>query len=354
MKKTGKSVLTVLIIAGVVTLIVAKLFGNKEAVAAKIYQKNPNARIMVNVDTAANRPLNVTKEYLGSFDANRDVTISAETQGRVIAGNIREGDLISAGTLIAQIDNVGLRAQRFSAQASFNNAKANLERYQNASVGEGVSQMQVDEQKLTLESARAQLQQIDKQVSQSRILAPFSGNVTSKSFELGTFVAPGTKLLEIVDISKVKLAINVPEAEVAFFAKGKKIKVHTDVYPDAKFNGIVDELISKADATHNYPVKITVINDQANRLLPGMYGKVNKDDQLNRSALTINRSALLGSAKIPQVFVIKNGEAQLVSISTGRSNDKLIEVTGGISAGDIVVTSGQVNLSNGIKVAAIK
>jgi len=354
MKKTGRTVLTIFIITGVVALIVVKLLANKKAVATKIYQKDPNTTVMVNVDTAANRPLNVVKEYLGSFEANRDVTISAETQGRVIAGNIKEGDLIGAGALIAQIDNEGLKAQRFSALASYNNAKANLERYQNASVGEGVSQMQVDEQNLTLKSAKAQLQQIDKQVSQSRIVAPFSGTVTSKSFELGTFVAAGTRLLEIADISKVKLAINVPEDEVAFFAKGKKIMVHTDVYPGAEFNGVVDELISKADATHNYPVKITVVNNQANRLLPGMYGKVNKDDQLNKSTLAINRSALLGSAKNPQVFVIKNGTAQLVSISTGRSNDKLIEVTGGIAAGDIVVTSGQVNLSNGTRVTAIK
>lgn len=350
MKKIGKTIITAIILIVVVLLIVVKLLANKKAVADKVYKKDPDTRVAVTIDTVNLRPLKVEKSYLGSFEANREVTISAETQGHIIADNVKEGDMVIPGEVIAQVDNDGLKAQRFSAMASYNNAKANLARYQNASVGEGVSQMQVDEQNLNLKSAQAQLEQIDKQVAQSRITAPFSGNVTTKNFELGTYVSPGSKLVDIADLSKVKLDINVPEAEVGFFTKGKLIQVKTDVYPGVNFTGTVDDLVAKADDNHNYPLKITVKNEPAHKLLAGMYGSVMKDNDLNNAALTIPRTALLGSAKNPQVFLIKEGMAQLVSIQTGRSNDKLIEVTGGLQKGDIVVSSGQVNLTDGTKV----
>jgi RND family efflux transporter MFP subunit len=350
MKKTGKNIIISVVLIAIVLLIVVKLLANKKAVADKVYKKDPDTRVAVTVDTVAIRPLNVAKQYLGSFEANREVTISAETQGHIITDHIKEGDKVFPGELIAQVDNEGLKAQRFSAQASYNNAKANLVRYQNASVGEGVSQMQVDEQNLNLKSAQAQLDEIDKQVAQSHIMAPFAGSVTSKYFELGTYVSPGARLVDIADLSQVKLDISVPEAEIGFFTKGRQIAVKTDVYPDVNFTGTVDELVAKADNNHNYPLKITIKNEETHKLLAGMYGSVVKNDELNKAALTIVRTALLGSAKSPQVFVVRQGVVQLVNIQTGRSNDKLIEVTGGLQKGDLVVSSGQVNLNSGTKV----
>jgi RND family efflux transporter MFP subunit len=352
MKKTGKTIIITIVLIVIVLLIVVKLLANKKDVANKVYKKDPDTRVAVTLDTVANRPLQEVKQYLGSFEANREVTISAETQGHITADPVKEGDMVHPGEMIGQVDNAGLRAQRFSAQASYNNAQENLVRYQNASVGEGVSQMQVDQEKLSLKTAQAQLEEMDKQIAQSRIVAPFAGNVTNKSFELGTYVSQGTKLVDIADLSKVKLDINVPEAEVGFFTGGKKIQVKTDVYPGISFSGTVDELVAKADNNHNYPLKITVNNDPAHKLLAGMYGSVIKDDELNQSSLTIVRTALLGSAKNPQVFVDRQGVAKLVSIQTGRSNDKLIEVTGGLQKGDLVVISGQVNLTDGTKVTA--
>jgi RND family efflux transporter MFP subunit len=352
MKKTGKNIIISIVLIAVVLLILMKLLANKKAVADKVYKKDPDTRVAVTLDTAAVRPLNVVKEYLGSFEANREVTVSAETQGHIITDNVKEGDLVSPGELIAQVDDDGLKAQRFSAQASYNNAQVNLVRYQNASIGEGVSKMQVDQENLNLKTAQAQLDEIDKQVAQSRILAPFAGSVTSKYFELGAYVSPGAKLVDIADLSQVKLDISVPEAEVGFFTKGRQIAVKTDVYPDVSFTGTVNEIVAQADNNHDYPLKITVKNDPAHKLLAGMYGSVVKHDELNRATLTITRTALLGSAKNPQVFVVRQGVAQLVNIQTGRSNDKLIEVTGGLQQGDLVVSSGQVNLNSGTKVTA--
>ena len=354
MKTNTKNIIGIVVVVAIIAFIVVKLFANKKEVADKVYKNDPDTRVAVTIDTAALRPLDIVTSYLGSFEANREVTVSAETQGHVIIDNSREGDLVQKGNLLAQIDNVGLKAQRFSAMASFENAKQNLVRYQNASVGEGVSQMQVDQQKLSLQSAQAQLDEIDKQVTQSRITAPFTGSISSKSYELGTFVSPGTKLIDLVDLSKVKLDLNIPEDEVGYFVKGRIIKVQTDVYPGAEFTGTVDELVAKADNSHNYPLKVTVKNDKLHKLLAGMYGRVTKEDKLDKSALTIKRTSLLGSAKNPQVFIVNNGIAQLVNIQTGRSNDKLVEVTGGLEPGTLVVSSGQVNLTSGIKVTAAR
>lgn len=353
MKKATRT----LIISGValvaVGLTAAKLAANKKTVEEKVYQKDPNNQVLVRAAQVTAQPFNLSNQYVGTFQPFREVTIGAETQGKIIALGIKEGSQVGAGTLVAQVDNDLYRAQLYSAQASYENARTTLQRYQNASVGDGVSEMQVDNYKLQMRSADAQVKQLNKQIAMSRITAPFSGIITAKSAEVGSMVSPGTAIATLSDISSLKLEISVPEKELAFFREGADINVSSDVYPGVRFPGKVELVNSSADAAHQFAVKIRVPNNSSNPLKAGMYGtvQIHKDEA---ACLTIPRGALLGSAKNPQVFVASNGVAELRSIQTGRSNDLVIEVTGGLKAGETVVTSGQVNLQNGTKVGIAK
>ena len=190
------------------------------------------------------------------------------------------------------------------------------------------------------------LKQIKKQIKNTSIIAPFSGVVTKKMIDLGSVVGPGTPALELTDISSLKLNISVPERDILKFKIGQQVTVNADVYANKPFSGRVSNISVKADASHNFKVEVLIQNTSANPLMAGMYGSVVLQNSKTINALSIPRKALLGSSKAPQVFVVKNGKAKIVSFTAGTSDGEFIEVIDGLSKNDIIVIKGQINIQN--------
>ncbi len=353
MQKIARNIVITTATLAIVGLGAAKLIANKQEVANKVYIKDPNATVSVNTITVQPSSFTKSTQYVGTFEPQRQVVVGAETSGRIIKVNIKEGMSVGAGALIAQVDNELNKAQLYNAEASLENATTTLERYKNASLGDGVSAMDLDRQLLQKKSAEAQVRQIKKQVAMCTITAPFPGVITEKMVELGAMVAPGTQLAKLADVSSLKLEIAVPENELQNFKEGSSIQVTTDVYPEEILNGKIEFVGVSADAAHQFKVKILVANNKKTPLKVGMYGKVKADND-DANALIIPRGALVGSSKKPQVYVMKEGRAQLVDIQLGRSNDTELEVVNGLNSGDVVITTGLLNLTTGTKVSAIK
>src|SRR5579859_1015864 len=209
----------------------------------------------------------------------------------------------------------------------------------------------MDNARTQLLTSQAQIEQLKKQIGQYTISAPFSGVITARNFDLGAVVSPGTPLATLTDISSLKLELNVPERYVAQFRNGMPIAVITDVYPGTAFTGRVWMIASKADASHNYTIKVLVPNNAGHPLKAGMYGNVTVGNTSSHQAISIPRSALIGSAQNPQVYVVANGVARVRDIETGAGNATSVEVSKGLHAGEVIVSGGLVNLSDGAKVS---
>lgn len=345
---------TRIIIFGVAIALVlgvtAKLRSNKLEVDNNIYRPDLERSVLVKAATVMYKALDKTFSYTGTFAPNREVMILPQVQGQVEQVYFNEGDVVREGTAMIQIDDDILQTQYVAAQANYEVSKRNLERYENASVGGGVSNLQLDNYRLNYKNAEASLKQLLKQIEWSRITAPFTGTVTFKDVEVGSIV--GAKALaRITDMSLLKLEIAVPEREISMFSEGKEVSIHSDIYPGQPLKGKVDYVSNRADDSHNYMVRIVVHNTAANsKLKAGMYGTAVIDHKDAINTIIMPRTALLGSAKNPQVFVIENGKAVLRDIKTGDANNETIEVVEGLNAGDTVVTSGQINLSTGSNV----
>lgn len=347
MKKMRYSIILLIIVA-LIGAVVIKLNANKEEVVAKVYHKDPNLRATVQADTVNYRPFGEAISFLGSFAPGREVTISSESTGKVVTVGVEEGNTVSAGHLIAQLDTELLRAQLASAQASYDNAVSTLKRYEQAA--SGVTRLQIDNARTELLTTKAQIDQLKKQIRMCTISAPFGGVITDRNFDLGAVVNAGAQIAELTDVAHLKLEINVPEKNIAQFKQGQRQDVVTDVYPDKTFEGIVDMIAIKTDASHNYTVKIVVTNSRENVLKAGMYGRILLKDLTFREAISIPRSAIVGSSKVPQVFVIKDSVASLRNIEVGVGNETSVQVTKGLEPGELVVTGGIVNLVDGSKV----
>jgi len=349
---------TKLIIAGIAVALVAgttvKLFSNKRIVEANIYRPDLNRNVLIQADTAVLKDLNREFVYTGTFIPFKEVMIVPQVPGEVKGVYFSEGDLVTQGQTLVQVDDELLQAQFTSAEANCQTAKRSLDRYENAALGGGVSKLQLDNLTLNHITAQSQVRQLAKQISLSKLVAPITGTITFKDVEYGSVVG-SAPVARITDLSKLKLEISVPEKEVGIFREGEVLSVNTDVYPTRTFEGRVLYVAERADESHNYNVKIIIQNNQPSAILKaGMYGTASLKTVISGSSLVIPRSALLGSAKNPQVFLVENNRARLVPIQTGAANGESIEVTDGIHPGQVVVTGGQINLANGTAVEIAK
>ncbi|HEX6892285.1 MAG TPA: efflux RND transporter periplasmic adaptor subunit [Chryseolinea sp.] len=342
----------IIIISSITVLLLSvafKLKSNKRTVEENVYRPDINKKVLVEAESVSLKNFDKPLSYTGTFTAFREVMLIPQVHGEVELVSFEEGDYVKEGKILIQIDDDLLQAQYVAAEASYNTAKRNLERHESAAGSGGVSKLQLDSYHLNLKSAESQLKQLLKQIELSRMTAPFSGTVTLRDVEPGSVVG-SNPVARITDLTQLKLEISVPEKEIMLFKEGESAQISSDIYPGQIINGKIEYVAARADNAHNYTVRVLIKNTGANPLKAGMYGTVIMNKDLSKDALIIPRMALLGSAKNPQVFVIQDDKAILTNIQTGRSNNESIEVLSGLEDGDIVVTSGHINLANGSNV----
>lgn len=330
-------------------LTVMKLISNKEKAEKKIYIHDTEAEILVEAGNPAKHTFESSLSFLGTFEPVKQNTIGSDVQGKIIRLNVEEGDYVSRGQVIAKVDDEMLQLQLQNVEISIEGQKNDDARYANLSKENAIAGVQVEKTKLALRSAENQKKQLQKQLRNTSIHAPFSGVVTKKLADVGSFLGNGSPIIEITDISSLKLTINVPERDILKFRLNQGVRVYADIYGDRSFEGKVTNISVQADKAHNFKVQITVTNAKR-ELMAGMYGSVSLFNNKSVSRLAIQRKALVGSSKHPQVYVVRNGKAKLISFTSGTSDGEYVEIVEGLKASDIIVTKGQVNLQDDSRV----
>ena len=349
MNNAVRLVIFAILVGGLAVLAFFKLKSNQKEVEAKVYRTDPNAAVFIQVDTLRYEPFDYSAVYLGSFAPNKESIIASESPGRVIESNIQEGSTVAKGQVIARLDTDILQDQLKIAEGNFALAQKTAQRMVNAA--SGLTEVKVDEAQTQVNTLKYQIELYKKQISMATIKAPFNGVVTAKYFEIGSLAGPGAQMAVLTDISTLKLQLKVPENDIRKFKKGATLSVSTDVYPEHTFSGIVDLISVKADASRNFTVEVRVVNNASFPLKAGMFGTVNLRSQLSNQSISIPRTALLGSNKKPEVYVIQNGVAKVRQIILGAGNDNSLQVLDGLKEGEIIAVGGLVNLTDGSKVS---
>lgn len=346
-------IIAAVIVFAVLGALGVKLAGNAKVAKSKAYMPDLNKSVVVQAQTIEKATFDYAFSYSGTFAPNREIQLIPQSQGEVKGVFFTEGQQVGAGKLLVQVDDDLLQSQLIAAKASYENARTNYERFKNASGSDGVTKMQLDANYLQMKSAESQLRQLEIGIGKCKLTAPFAGTITKRNVEIGSVVG-GSSVGQLTDVSSLKLEVNVPESDIAYFSTGMNVSITTDMYPGENYNGRIEYVSNRGDESHNFVVKVRVPNHAKNPLKAGMYGNLALQKNLNVSTLSVPRTALLGSAKKPQVFVVENGRAMLRDIITGRSNGTQMEVVSGLREGDKVVTGGQINLVDSCRVELSK
>ena len=350
-KKTIIAVLTVVVLLGIMTMTLAS---NKKEINKRKEVKTTETNIAVTVASAEMRVTNMDLDLVGTTQAAREVNIASESAGKIVVVNFRMGDYVNQGNVLAIIDDTYKRLAYENAKLNYNKCKDDISRYQALREGDAVSDTQLRDIKLAYENANIQLENAKKQWDDTKIVAPFSGYITSQNTELGAYVNAGTVIAGIADISQLKVVFDVSEMNAYELQRGQTVSVTTDVHPEASYKGTISNISPKASASHTYPVEIMIANNGKDKLKAGTYVKVNVNMSNKENVLMIPRDAIVSSLKDPSVYLVKNNIAQLMKIGVGRNFNSFIEVVSGLNEGDQVVTNGQINLTGSSKVSVIK
>lgn len=341
----------------IVTLVgacTAMLMYNKKRIDEKAKLDGNLQEIPVFVNEVKTASLDGDFEVDGSFSAMHELMLMAEIQGKVKELAFKTGDVVSVGQVLVRLDDDLIKSQLAFAEAASDKARADMVKFDGLLKAGGVSSQQVEDVRLALLKSQTDVTTLRKQLEYCTIKAPIQGTITKRMIEIGSILMPGSPVAEIVDVNRLKMIANVGESEVVHIRRGMKVKVTSSLYPHVGYPGVVTAVGVRADDAKRFPVEIEMSNDALHPLKDGMFGKAAFSFEGKREAITIPRNAIVGSIKTPKVYLVENNKAFLKEVTTGSAGDATVEITSGLRPGDIIVTSGQINLDNNSSVRIVR
>jgi efflux transporter, RND family, MFP subunit len=349
-----KKVLSLTIVIAIIGFMAYKLYSNK--------QKNANEVAIVAQKEAqvAVRAAKVTEEKVsnlfvanGTFVAEQDLNVSSEVGGQIVKIFVKEGDYVRAGQILANTKADKTNVQLENAKAVLETAKTDLKRFESAFQTGGVTAQQLEQARLQLKNAQANYNSASIVSGDTSVRSKINGIVSSKNIEEGTLVGAGQSLFNIVNIDNLKLKLTVDENQISQLKLGEIVKIKPSAFSET-IEGKVIFIAPKSDGALKFPVEILVPNKDK-KLKAGMYATAHFDTNNNEnSVLVVPHSAFVGSISQNKIFKIVNGKAEMVIVKSGRNFGDKVEIINGLSVGDEVVTSGQINIDNGTPIKIVE
>lgn len=312
-------------------------------------QKEARA-VNVSVREVRPEPMKDILALPGETEAWQDVRVAADAAGRVDWIGPKEGDAVTEGQLIAKIDVSALKAALDRAQAAADLAEELSGRRRTLFERKIIHREELDRAETESILAQANLRQSKIEYDRGFLRAPVGGIVNHLHVDQGEFVDRGKPVLDLVNVDRIKINVNVPELDVRWLSKGQKAGVGIDAFPDRELLGTLDFVAYKADpATKTFHVRVMVDNP-GHHIRPGMIGRVVFLRRVIPDALAAPLFALVDKGGERMVFVEKDGVVHARSVSVGVLEGDRIQITRGLDAGDRLIVRGQTEVEEGMRV----
>ncbi len=340
-----------LITLSALALLVFLLMFNKSKMDAQAESPVSEKPILATAITAEKRLLTQSISGVGAIEAQNDVTIVSETQGKVIKVFADVGTKLSAGDAVVQVDSELKYAAFVAAEAQFEKAKKDFERYQVLYREGGIAEDDLEQMRLTLKQAEANFIVAKRQHANATIRTPISGILTERKFNIGEMIQPDALVATVVNTASLKVIVFISEADVMKLRIGDEVPIELDVYPTHRFIGKIKSISDKATDAGSYRVEVVFSNQKEMPVKVGMTARLTFGASAKREAIILPRMAVLGDGKRAFVYTVENGVAVQTPVKTGRSAGGDIEIVFGLNGGEMVITNGQTLLKPGAKVS---
>ena len=273
----------------------------------------------------------------GTVVANEEVELKTEASGRLIQLNIQEGKFVQKGQLIAKLKDDDLKAQLKKLDYQEALAKQLEARQKKLLDINAISKEEYEITANNINTINADKELIKAQLEKTELRAPFSGKIGLKSISLGAYITPATIIATLTQTNPVKIDYTIPEKYASQIKVGNSVKFTIDG-KNGDYTARIIAIDPKVDESLR-TLKIRGLTANPSGLfIPGMYVKVNTDLSVTNS-LMIPTESVIPILKGKKVYVLKNGIANEIMITTGLRTDKAVQVLTGLQAGDSLIVS---------------
>src|SRR5262245_17175895 len=336
---------------------------------------NGRGQLTVELAPVVHAPVNRELQVVGNLIGDQTVSVVPKTAGRLQEITVRLGDRVNRGQRFAKIEDEEILEQVKQAEAAFEVAKAtirqreadldlaktNVERSRNLFQRQLLPQQTLDDAEAKYQSAQAALDLARAQNTQSQsrldelrinlqntiITSPVNGFVARRAADPGAFVSQNAPIVDVVDITRVRLVANIIEKDLKQIGVGDTARVEVDAFPGENFMGRIARVSPVLDpSTRTAPIEVEISNDQY-RLKPGMYARVGIITESHANALVVPTNSVVDANGTRGVYLSVNNVAAFHPVKIGIEGNEQTEILDGVSEGDRVVTTGAAGLRNG-------
>lgn len=319
--------------------------------------------VLVKTMTVGAEKGNEQKTFSGTVHGYFESPLAFQVGGRIMARYVNAGDRVTAGQALMKVDSKDAEEQRaaaestvISAEAQYNLAASTLKRYAELHNVDAISDLAMDQTRNQYDLAAAQLSQAqatlaraDNNLSFTTLTADRDGVIGSTMYEVGQVVAAGTPVVLIVDDSRMDVHISFPEKDYGKYGVGMPCTVTFWALPGVTAHGTIREIAAAPNtSTGTYDVKVT-LNDAPDTVAVGMTAEVRLGEGAGET-IRVPLSAIASQSQEPSVWVVRDGKAARIAVTTGEYGTDTVEIKSGLSKGDQVITAGTQKLTEGEEV----
>ena len=308
----------------------------------------------VNIQTIKRKNVEEVFTFSGILNPFKELMVISQTQGLVEDVNYELGDYVKNGEVVVQVDNDMLTTQLKVAEANFNKAKKDIERFEKMAEIDGVTQDQLEKMQINLKNAEAQYLTTRKRLEDTSIKAPFNGYINQMFTKTGSMLGPGALVFEIVDISRFKMIVKCSADEIIHIDKGKSVLVRPKLLDDILLSGYVSKISVSADMAQQFTVEISIQQVEEAHIKGGMIAVAEISGASFSDIIAVDKSNIFNQDGTNYTFKVIDKTAIKTEIITGASVNNMVIVEKGLNEGDRIVTTGVNLLSDGQKIKIVE
>jgi RND family efflux transporter MFP subunit len=367
MKRSVKIVIAIIVLAlvgiGIATYRNRGSVVSTEEISKVIIEKPPVQTVVLSPQTLVEKLF-----ATGVLGAEQDVVIQSEVAGRVKKVHKQLGDKCRRGETLVQLDPETYQIALAQAKAMVGQSKVRLEqakrdwdRMQALKESAVATVQQLDQAEsaqstaaAALDQAQASLRGAQRSLRETNIKCPFSGFIAEKKVEVGQTVGPNIPVARLVDLSKLKLVLNVTSTTLSRIRTGQTVELTDPGLPDRTYRGAVSRLGVAADiSTRNFPVEV-LVDDSENTLRAGQIVHAILRLEQYEDVISIPVEALMKTAENNYVLAVVDGKAKKKIIRVGPQIGEQVIVLEGLQKGDEVISVGGQELADDTEVEVIR
>lgn len=352
--KIGKIIFWALIVLLVLGLAYVKHSKNKEA-AAKLAPAGKGGPQTLRAEGFVTEFSKLSNKLSanGSILAQDEVQLQPEVAGRVTYLNIKEGAVVSKGTLLMKINDADLKAQVAKLVTQQKIAQSNLDRVAELLKIKGVSQAEYDAAENTVNNIKADIQLLQVQIDKTELRAPFSGKLGLRNISLGAYVTPSTVVVSLQNVSQLKMDVTVPEKYAGIIQIGDNLQCNVAGMDEPFMATIIAVEPHIDEMTRNLTVR-ALIHKANSKLVPGAYVKVELKLKETPNTIMIPSNTVIPDDRFTKVVIADSSKAKFVTVEIGVRTENEVQVISGLNAGDTVLTTGLLQAKPGMPVQIVK